>query len=132
MEMTRVCEFLKEAQTYYLATEDGGRPRVRPFGTAHIFEKRLYILTGKRKDISRQFAANGSVELCAVKGEEWLRLTGTLVEDDRAEARQSMLHEYPSLQFLSGADDGSAQVFYFKDATAAFCSFTHEPENIRL
>lgn len=36
--MERVVQFLKEAETYYLATVEGDQPRVRPFGTAHIFE----------------------------------------------------------------------------------------------
>ena len=89
--MERVCKFLKDAETYYLATVDGNRPRVRPFGTAHIFEGRLYIQTGRKKEVSRQIAANPNVEICAFKGGEWLRLSGELVEDDRREARVSML-----------------------------------------
>ena len=35
--MERICNFLKEAGVYYLATMDGDQPRVRPFGTAIIF-----------------------------------------------------------------------------------------------
>ena len=65
--MERVCKFLKDAETYYLATVDGNRPRVRPFGTAHIFEGRLYIQTGRKKEVSRQIAANPNVEICAFK-----------------------------------------------------------------
>lgn len=47
--MEEVVKFLKEAETYYLATVEGDQPRVRPFGTAHIFEGKLYIQTGKRR-----------------------------------------------------------------------------------
>ena len=36
--MERVVNFLKEAEIYYLATVEGDQPRVRPFGTAHIFK----------------------------------------------------------------------------------------------
>ena len=82
--------FLKEAQTYYLSTVEGNQPRVRPFGTAHIFEGKLYIQTGKAKDVSKQIHANPKVEICAFKKGEWLRVAGELVEDDRREARQSM------------------------------------------
>ena len=32
--MERVCDFLKSAGVYYLATVDDDQPRVRPFGTA--------------------------------------------------------------------------------------------------
>lgn len=89
--MERVEKFLKEAETYYLATVEGDQPRVRPFGTAHIFEGRLYIQTGKVKDVSKQIHANPKVEICAFKNGEWLRVAGELVEDERREARQSML-----------------------------------------
>ena len=130
--MERVVQFLKEAETYYLATVEGDQPRVRPFGTAHIFEGKLYIQTGKVKDVSKQIHANSKVEICAFKNGEWLRVAGELVEDDRREARQSMLDAYPSLQNMYSADDGNTEVFYFKNATATFSSFTHEPEVVKF
>ncbi len=128
--MERVEKFLKEAGTYYLATVDGDQPRVRPFGTAHVFENRLYIQTGKVKDVSKQIHANPKFEICAFMNGEWLRVAGELVEDDRIEARQSMLDAYPSLQGMYKADDGNTEVFYIKNATATFSSFTHEPETV--
>ena len=128
----RVCEFLNEAETYYLATVENDQPRVRPFGTANIFEGKLYIQTGKVKNVSKQLSVNPKAEICAFMNGEWLRLAGTLVEDDRVEARQSMLDAYPSLQKMYAADDGNTQVLYFKDAIATFSSFTHEPEVIKL
>ena len=131
-EMQRVVDFLKEAETYYLATVDGDQPRVRPFGTINAFEGKLYIQTGKIKDVSKQIHANPKVELCAFKDGRWLRLSGKLVEDDRIEAKQSMLDAYPSLQGMYKADDGNTEVFYFEDATAVFSSFTSEPEVISL
>ena len=126
--MERVAEFLKEAGVYYLATTDGDQPRVRPFGTSHVFEGRLYIQTGKVKDVSKQIHANPKVEICAFKNGEWLRVAGQLVEDDRLEAKVSMLDAYPDLKAMYSADDGNTEVFYFKDATATFSSFTKAPE----
>ena len=123
--MERVEKFLKEAETYYLATLEGDQPRVRPFGTVHIFEDKV-------KDVSKQIHANPKVEICAFKNGEWLRVAGELVEDDRREARQSMLDAYPSLQKMYSADDGNTEVFYFKHATATFSSFTHEPEVVKF
>ena len=128
--MERVCKFLKDAGTYYLATVEGDQPRVRPFGTAHIFEGKLYIQTGKVKAVSRQLAANPKVEICAFMKGKWLRVAGELVEDDRVEAKASLLEAYPSLQKMYAADDGNTQVWYFKNATATFSSFTSEPEVI--
>ena len=124
--MERVENFLKDAGTYYLATVDGDQPRVRPFGTAHIFEGKLYIQTGKKKDVSKQLHKNPKAEICAFKNGEWLRVSGSLIEDDRREAREAMLEAYPSLKAMYSADDGNTEVFYFKDATAVFSSFTHE------
>ena len=130
--MERVEKFLKDAGTYYLATVDGDQPRVRPFGTANVFEGKLYIQTGKVKDVSKQIHANPKVEICACTGADWLRVEGTLVEDDRREAKQSMLDAYPSLQGMYSAYDDNTEVFYFQDATATFSSFTKEPEVINF
>ena len=130
--MQKVIDFLKSAEVYYLATVDGDQPRVRPFGTAHVFEDKLYIQTGKVKDVSKQILANPKVEICAFKDGTWLRIAGELVEDDRLEAKQSMLDAYPSLQSMYKADDGNTEVFYFKDATATFASFTSAPEVVKF
>ena len=108
--LERVTQFLKDAEVYYLATVDGDQPRVRPFGTAHIYEGRLYIQTGKVKDVSKQLHANPKAEICAFLNGEWLRVAGELAEDDRMEARQSMLDAYPSLQKMYAADDGNTEV----------------------
>lgn len=128
----RVVDFLKKAGTYYLATAEGDQPRVRPFGTAHVFEDRLYIQTGKVKEVSKQILTNPKVEICAFMKGEWMRIAGELVEDDRLEARQSMLDAYPSLQKMYAADDGNTQVFYFKNATVTVSAFTHEPEVFQI
>ena len=128
--MERIVKFLKDAGVYYLATVEGDQPRVRPFGTAHVFEGKLYIQTGKVKDVSRQLLANPKAEICAFLNGEWIRIAGELIEDDRIEARQSLLDAYPGLQKMSAADDGNTQVFYFRNATATISSFTHEPEVI--
>jgi len=130
--MDKVLKFLKDAETYYLATVEDDQPRVRPFGTAHVFEGKLYIQTGKVKDVSKQLHQNPKAEICAFKNGEWLRVSGKLIEDDRNEARQAMLDAYPSLQKMYKADDGNTEVFYFENATAIFSSFTHEPEIIKF
>ena len=130
--MDKVLKFLKDAETYYLATVEGDQPRVRPFGTAHVFEGKLYIQTGKVKDVSKQLHQNPKAEICAFKNGEWLRVSGKLIEDNRNEARQSMLDAYPGLQKMYKADDGNTEVFYFENATAIFSSFTHEPQIINF
>ena len=130
--MERVEKFLKDANVYYLATMEGDQPRVRPFGTAHIFEGKLYIQTGKVKEVYKQLKENPKAEICACIKDQWLRVSGELIEDDRREARQSMLDDYPSLQSMYSADDGNTAVFYFQNATAVFSSFQTEPEIIKF
>ena len=128
--MERVCKFLKDAGVYYLATVEGDQPRVRPFGTAHIFEGRLYIQTGKVKPTSRQLLANPKAEISAFHQGTWIRIAGELLEDDRVEAKKSMLDAYPNLRGMYNENDGNTQVFYFKSAVATFCSFGAAPETV--
>ena len=89
--MKRVYDFLKKAEVYYLATVEGDQPRVRPFGTVNEFEGKLYIQTGKIKPTSHQLAANPKTEICAFAEGTWVRVACELVEDDRFEAKKSML-----------------------------------------
>ncbi len=127
--METVYNFIKEAKVYFIATVDGDQPRVRPFGTIHIFEGRLYIQTGRKKLVSKQLARNGKVELCAYLPEKkcWLRLSGTLVDDDRREAKAAMLDAYPSLKRMYSPDDPNTQVLYFAPgATAVIDSFPNK------
>ena len=130
--MNEVYEFLREAQTYYLATVEGDQPRVRPFGTVDIFEDKLYIQTGKIKAVSKQIEANPKVEVCAFKDGKWLRVSGELVRDDRVEAKAHMLDNYPSLKGMYSADDDNTEVLYFKNATATFSSFTEAPRTVNF
>ena len=130
--MKEVYEFLKKAGTYYLATVEGDQPRVRPFGTINIFEDKLYIQTGKVKEVSKQIQKNPKVEICAFDKGKWIRVSGELVRDDRREAKQAMLDSYPDLQGMYSADDDNTEVLYFKNATAVISSFTEEPKVINL
>ena len=128
----RVCQFLSEAGTYYLATVEGDQPRVRPFGTVLLYGGRLYIETGKVKAVSRQLAANPKAEICAFRDGRWLRVAGELVNDDSREVKVAMLEKMPSLAAMYSPDDGNMQMLYFKDASATFSSFTEAPETVRF
>lgn len=130
--MERVYNFLKQANTYYLSTMDNNKPKVRPFGTINIFENKLYIQTGKIKDVSKQIKANPNVEICAFMDGQWLRLYGELILDSRVEAKKSMLDAYPNLRHMYDEKDNNTEVFYFKTATACFYSFTSNPEIYKI
>ena len=128
----KVSEFLDKTRTYYLATVDGDQPRVRPFGTVLVYDGKLYIQTGKVKPVSKQLAANPKAEICAFLNGTWVRIAGELVEDDRVEARKSMLDAYPNLRRMYDENDSNTQVFYFRNATATFSSFTAAPETVEF
>ncbi|MGD0662651.1 MAG: pyridoxamine 5'-phosphate oxidase family protein [Syntrophorhabdales bacterium] len=121
--MEEVYEFLKKCGTYYIATIDGDQPRVRPFATVLIFENKLYIQTGKAKNVSKQIKKNPKIEICAVDGPKWVRVEAVAVDDDRTEAKQKMLDAHPQLKNMYSADDNNCQVLYLKNATATFYSF---------
>lgn len=130
MTLEQVCDFLRDAGTYYLATVEGDQPRVRPFGTVLLYDGKLCIQTGKRKDVAKQIAANPKVELCAFKGGAWLRVAGEMTElDDRA-ARVAMLDRYPELKAMYDPDDGNTAVLAFTRGTATLASFTAPPETL--
>ena len=120
--MERVCSFIKDAQTYYLATVDGDQPRV----------SKLYIQTGRAKDVAKQLAANPKAEICAFKDGVWLRVAGELVDDDRVEPKKSMLDAYPSLRAMYDPEDANTEVLYFRNAKATFSSFTAAPETVEF
>ena len=130
--MNEVYEFIKSCGTYFLATVEDDQPRVRPFGTVNIFDGKLYIQTGKSKNVSKQIQNNSKVELCCFDGKtgSWLRLAGELVRDERREAKADMLEHYPDLKKMYSADDDNTEVLYFKNATATFYSFTDAPKTI--
>lgn len=130
--MEKVLEFLKQAGTYYLATIDGDKPRVRPFGTINEFEGKLYIQTGKVKNVSKQIHANPNFEISAFLNGDWIRVSGKLVEDTRVEAKVAMLDAYPDLKAMYSAEDDNTEVFYMTDVTATFASFTKAPEVINF
>ncbi len=131
--MQEVYVFLKKCETYFIATSEGDQPRVRPFGTIDLFENELYIQTGKVKNVSKQIHANPKIEICGLIGGEWIRVEALAIEDDREAAKQHMLDAYPSLLERGyKADDDNMVVYYLKNATATFYSFTEAPKVIKF
>ena len=124
--MQEVQAYLKECGAFFIATADGDQPHVRPFGVSEIINGRLYIMTGKVKDVYKHMAANGKFEICALKksGSEWMRLSGTLVNDETLAVKEEFLNRNESLKSMYKADDDNMAVLYITNATARFCSFS--------
>lgn len=130
--MNEVYDFLKKCGTYFLATDENGQPRVRPFGTIDLYHDKLYIQTGKSKKVASQLKANHQIEISAFNGQEWIRVTAEAVLDDNIAAQEHMLAAYPSLQARYKAGDGNTEVYYLQNVCAQICSFTAEPKEIKF
>ncbi len=126
--MEKALKFLKDCSVFYLATNDGDQPRVRPFGAVCGFEGKLYIITNNQKKVFDQIQKNQKVEISGMAGGKWIRLSGEVVRDTRREAKAAMLEANPSLGGMYSADDGIMEVLYLKNAEASICSFTDAPE----
>ena len=123
--MKEVQAYLKECGAFFIATADGDQPHVRAFGVSEIIDGRLYIMTGKVKDVYKQMTKNGKFEICALKksGSEWMRVTGTLVNDETLSVKEEFLNRNEGLKSMYKADDDNMAVLYMTNATARFCSF---------
>lgn len=139
--MAEVQAYLKECSAFFIATVEsegeqstGVQPRVRPFGVSEIIDGRLYIMTGKVKDVYKQMAANGKFEICALKpsGSEWMRLSGTLVNDETLAVKEEFLNRNEGLKSMYKADDDNMAVLYITHATARFCSFTAPEKRVNF
>ena len=130
--MKEAYDFLRNCETFFLATDEDGQPHVRPFGALSNFEGKLYIETNNQKNVYRQLSKNGKVEICGMHEGKWIRVEGTMKEDLRREARVAMLEDNPALKKMCSVDNGTMTVFYFESGTATIYSFTEEPKVITL
>ena len=122
--MDEVLAFLKANPVYFIATENGDQPEIRPFATITKYNDKLYIQTGMVKNVYKQIEANPKIAICGWDNNgTWLRINATAVPDFSIEASQALLDEYPSLQKGYAAGDGNCVVLELKDATARFCKF---------
>lgn len=125
--MDKTYEFLKKAGTYFLATTEGDQPRVRPFGTIHLFEGCLYFQTGRKKAVADQLRKNPKIEISAFLDGKWIRVSATAILDERITASESLLNDYPMLKSRYQAGDGNTEVWYLKDAESVISSFLDAP-----
>ena len=130
--MNKVTEFLIQSGTFYLSTVENDKPRVRPFGAVAEFDGKVYICTNNQKNVFKQILANPNVEISSVTDDKWIRLEGTLIVDERVEAKQAMLEAKPSLKNFYSINDGIFEVLYLTEATAKIFSLCKEPEVIKL
>ena len=130
--MQEVKEFLSK-HTFFVATDENGQPRVRPFGAVAEYEGKLYICTNNTKPCFAQMKANARIEICAMaEDHSWLRLEAKAVADPRREAKAAVLEQCPGLTRLYSVDDGIFEVLALSDCTASFCTMTGAPRVVKF
>ena len=133
--MNSAYEFLKENEVFHIATVDGNKGRVRPFGFKMKRNDRLYFCTGKMKDVYKQMVQNPDIEISAMGKEgTWLRVRGRIEFDDSRETKAQAFEESPNLLniYKKGADDETYVTFYFTEAVATLYAFGKDPKTLPL
>jgi len=133
--MNTAFEFIKASPVYHIATVDGTKARVRPFGFIMKRNDTLYFCTNKTKDVYKQLRQNPDIEISDMgSNNTWLRIRGRIAFDETREAKVQAFEQSPNLLriYPKGADDELFVTFYFTEAVATLFSFTAAPENIPL
>ena len=128
-DLKKLYDFLQDAKTYYLATTEGDQPHVRPFGTALLYEDKIYILTSASKDVAKQLEKNPKFELSTMdSSSRWLRASGSVKADKRIEVHNAMLEAYPHLKATYTAGDKNTLTLALENIKASIYSFAAAPE----
>jgi uncharacterized pyridoxamine 5'-phosphate oxidase family protein len=132
--MSKVLEFLKDSQVFFIATVDGDTPKVRPFGLFFEFEGKLYFGVGDYKPSYRQLRANPKFEISAIRnGTEWIRLSAKAVFDDRAEVSKKAFEVAPNLkEAYTGEGKPKLALFYAEDLDATIYDLSGKAEKVQL
>jgi uncharacterized pyridoxamine 5'-phosphate oxidase family protein len=130
----KVLYFLKDNPTFYFATVDGDKPRIRPFGFFMEYEGKLYFATGKHKACYQQIKANPNVEICTANADNtWIRIRGQAVFDDRAQTVAKVFEERPYLRDYYKDQNGKQLcAFYLRHGYAEIADKTGCFETIRF
>ena len=134
--MNTAFEYLKANPVFHLATVEGNKARVRPFGFIMKRNNRLYLSTNRTKNVYKQLVEHPDIEISNMgnDGTTWLRIRGRIEFDDSYEAKVQAFQESAKLRELypKGANDETFTTFYFTNAQSTLYSFSEEPKNIPL
>ena len=94
--MNETYNFLKEkTNVNFVATINGDKPSLRPFGDPFLYDNKIYVITNKQKNVSKQIAINNNVCIVAYDEENWIRINCELIDDsENIEAKKAALKEF--------------------------------------
>lgn len=95
--MEKTIEFFNNcSEVIYLATINGDRPSLRPFGTPILVDGVFYSMSHEGKDVVNQLKQNSKV--CVVASnqqEQWIRIDCDLVDDSsNIEVKKAMIEKF--------------------------------------
>lgn len=117
--MNETYKFLKEnTQVNYVSTINDNKPSCRPFGDPVLFDNKIYVLTNKQKNVSKQIAKNNHVCIVAYDEKNWIRVNCKLIDDsNNIEAKKVIINEFPwTIEEGYTLDNPDFQILYIKDA----------------
>ena len=118
--MEEIMAFLKENPTFYFATVEGYKPRVRPFGFAMEYKGRRYFAIGKHKAAYKQILDNTNIEICTANDRgEWLRIQGTVDFDNTEAAKKRAFEVMPQLADIYNPESGLELGMVYMDRMSA-------------
>ena len=129
--MDELLKFLEKNPIFYLATDDDGQPRVRPFGFHMVYDGKFYMVTALPKKVCKQMEKNPKIEFCSMDPDtKFVRVTGEVVFDnDNMEAKKKVFEVMPDLLKMYGSAENPAMaVFYLKDMHATIASLTEKEQ----
>jgi uncharacterized pyridoxamine 5'-phosphate oxidase family protein len=128
--MERTLTFLRDSKVFYVATVDGNRARVRPFGIALNINGKLSICTGNHKDVFKQLKINPNIEISATIGGSWIRISGRAIQNTTPETTKKFFDAEPSL--LDIYKERTLEVFSLEDTVVTFQSMGGNVETLKL
>lgn len=114
----KVDEILNKAETFYLATVDGDKPKVRPLGFHLLFEDKIYFGVGTFKAVYKQLEVNPNTEIAAWDGEHFLRYYGEAILENNEEVVAKAYELMPEIKEVYETNGWEMGVFYLDNATA--------------
>ena len=119
--MNETFKFLKEnTQVNYLATVKGDKPSCRPFGDPIMYDGKIYVITSKHKEVSKQIAENNNVCIVAYDNKNWIRINCKLIDDSsNIDAKKAVLSEFEWAEEAGYTlDNPNFQVLYISEANS--------------
>ena len=106
MSLEEYAKFANENPACYLATTEGGQPRVRAMGMWYADETGFYFQTQSVKSLYKQIQENDKVEVyyCKPDFSRVMRVSGRVKTIEDMELRRKCIEERPFLKELGITD----------------------------